>query len=33
LAGKLYELDRLSTGMAAQLAGISRTAFIFELEK
>jgi predicted HTH domain antitoxin len=33
LAVKLYEMDRLSTGMAAQLAGISRAAFIFELEK
>ena len=31
LAVKLYELDRVSTGMAAQLAGLSRVAFIFAL--
>ncbi len=33
LAVKLYELGRVSTGMAAQLAGISRIAFIFSLER
>jgi predicted HTH domain antitoxin len=32
-AVKLYELNRISTGMAAQLAGIERVAFMFELEK
>jgi predicted HTH domain antitoxin len=31
LAVKLYELGRVSTGAAAELAGISRVAFIFEL--
>jgi len=31
LAIKLYELGRVSTGAAAELAGISRVAFIFEL--
>jgi predicted HTH domain antitoxin len=31
LAIKLYELGRVSTGSAAELAGISRVAFIFEL--
>ncbi len=31
LAVKLYELDKVSTGMAAKLAGISRVAFMFEL--
>jgi predicted HTH domain antitoxin len=31
LAVKLYEMDRISTGAAAQLAGMSRVAFIFEL--
>ena len=33
LAVKLYELNRISTGMAAQLAGMGRVAFMFELEK
>ena len=33
LAVKLYELNRLSTGMAAHLAGMGRVAFMFELEK
>jgi predicted HTH domain antitoxin len=33
LAIKLYEMDRISTGVAAQLAGLSRIAFIFELSK
>ncbi len=31
LAVKLYELGRLSTGMAARLAGVPRSAFIFLL--
>ena len=31
LAVKLYELGRISTGTAAQLAGIGRVAFMFEL--
>jgi predicted HTH domain antitoxin len=33
LAIKLYELGRVSTGVAAELAGISRVAFIFELAR
>ncbi len=33
LAVKLYELGRLSTGMAAQLAGITRVAFMLELAR
>jgi predicted HTH domain antitoxin len=33
LAVKLYELDRISTGAAAQLAGLSRVAFMFELSR
>lgn len=33
LAVKLYELGRVSTGMAAQLAGMSRIAFIFSLDR
>ncbi len=33
LAVKLYELHRVSTGMAAQLAGISRTVFLLELAR
>jgi predicted HTH domain antitoxin len=33
LAMKLYEMNKISTGMAAQLAGISRVAFIFELQR
>ncbi len=33
LAVKLYELGRVSTGMAARLAGISRVAFMFELSR
>jgi predicted HTH domain antitoxin len=33
LAVKLYELGRVSTGVAAELAGISRVAFVFELER
>lgn len=31
LAIKLYEIGRLSTGLAAQLAGVPRSAFIFLL--
>ncbi len=31
LAVKLYELDKVSTGMAACLAGMGRVAFMFEL--
>jgi predicted HTH domain antitoxin len=33
LAIKLYELGKLSTGMAAQLAGITRVAFMLELAR
>lgn len=33
LAIKLYEMDRISTGAAAQLAGVSRVAFMFELAR
>jgi predicted HTH domain antitoxin len=33
LAVKLYEMQRISTGMAAQLAGMSRATFIFELAR
>ncbi len=33
LAVKLYELGRVSTGMAARLAGMSRVAFIFALSR
>ena len=31
LAVKLYEQGRITTGTAAQIAGMSRVAFIFEL--
>jgi predicted HTH domain antitoxin len=31
LAVKLYEMGRVSTGIAAQLAGLERVAFMFEL--
>jgi len=31
LAIKLYEIGRLSTGLAAKLAGVPRSAFIFML--
>jgi len=31
LAVKLYELNQVSTGVAASLAGLSRVAFMFEL--
>lgn len=33
LAVKLYELDRISTGMAAELAGLNRVQFMFELAR
>jgi predicted HTH domain antitoxin len=33
LAVKLHEMDRISTGAAANLAGVSRVAFIFELAR
>ncbi len=33
MAVKLYEMKRLSSGMAASLAGLSRVAFIGELHR
>jgi predicted HTH domain antitoxin len=33
LAVKLYELGKVTTGMAAQLAGMSRVSFIFTLKR
>jgi predicted HTH domain antitoxin len=33
LAVKLYEMGRISTGMAARVAGVSRVAFMFELSR
>jgi len=33
LAVKLYELGRVSTGTGALLAGMSRVAFMFELQR
>ena len=33
LAIKLYELGRISTGTAAQLVGMGRVAFVFELAR
>ena len=33
LAVKLYEMDRISTGAAAKLAGTGRVAFMFELSR
>lgn len=33
MAVKLYELGQVSTGIAAQLAGMSRVAFIFALAR
>jgi len=33
LAVKLYELGRISTGVAAELAGMGRVAFFFELAR
>lgn len=32
-AVKLYEMGKLSTGMAAQLAGVTRIAFMFLLSQ
>ena len=32
-AVKLYEMGRVSTGMAARLAGMQRVAFMFALER
>ena len=32
-AAKLYELGRLSSGKAAQLAGLDRVAFLHELDR
>jgi len=32
-AVKLYEQGRISTGMAARLAGMERVAFLFELQR
>lgn len=33
LAVKLYEMDRVTTGTASELAGVSRVAFMFELSR
>jgi predicted HTH domain antitoxin len=33
LAVKLYELGRVSTGVGAQLAGMDRVAFMFQLAR
>lgn len=33
MAAKLYELHRLSSGMAAQLAGLERRDFLMELSR
>ncbi len=33
LAVKLYELNRISTGMAAKIAGMSRVVFMFALDR
>jgi len=33
LAIKLYEMGRVTTGTAAQIAGMDRVVFIFNLEK
>lgn len=33
LAVKLYELGRISTGTAAQIAGVSRVNFLFALQQ
>ena len=33
LAAKLYELGKISTGMAARLAGVGRVAFLFALSR
>ena len=33
LAVKLYEMSQVTTGIAAELAGLSRVAFMFELDR
>lgn len=33
LAVKLYEMGRVTTGMAAHLAGVDRVSFMFELDR
>lgn len=33
MAAKLYEMKRLSSGMAAALAGVGRVEFLFELHR
>jgi predicted HTH domain antitoxin len=33
LAAKLYEMKRLSSGMAATIAGVSRVQFLYELHR
>lgn len=33
LAVKLFEMKRISSGIAAKIAGMSRVAFLFELHK
>jgi len=33
MAVKLFEMNRLSSGMAAQLAGIDRVAFLLQLDQ
>ena len=33
MAVKLYEMKRLSSGMAAQVAGVSRVEFLLELHR
>lgn len=33
LAVKLYEMGRITTGIAAEIAGMDRVAFLFELNK
>jgi predicted HTH domain antitoxin len=33
LAAKLYEMGRVTTGMAARLAGMDRVSFMFELDR
>ncbi len=33
LATKLYELGRITTGTGAQLAGMDRVSFMFELQR
>ncbi len=33
LAVKLYEMGRVTTGMAARLAGVDRVSFMFELDR